>query len=371
MPYKFPLNLQKFLPSKTLSVTSFINFPFPPNGAPYPPKFMRVEKFYSGLPPTTEDASWVAKMAVPPESIIQALCELIRDKADTVKSIVCQHDPLAGGHQYPLHLVFYWKEVMRQYHIQERWQKAVTNLCRNLEVNQIYVRANSILPHLPWTGNLTGFTNTIDIHQLSAFMTDEWLTDDHELMMLDILKQDLAATNCVDKVFIENTAFLTLLTVASQNQQEYNSSQAYKWIRNRGKDLASGQKHYLATIVNQDNVHWTALILDFKTEAILFGDSYRKPMPPGLQLVLEWWIQHHTGRQFTYENLTITRQTDHFSCGMLAWYALRCHLLSNKLQVREAMVGRAETFVRLTQHYLQKKVRNVFNLKEKLMLTII
>ena len=292
------------------------------------------------------------------------------DKADTVKSIVCQHEPLVGGHRYPLHLVFYWKEVMHQYHIQERWQKAVMNLCCNLDDNPIYVQANSILPHLPWTGNLTGFTNTIDIHQLSAFLTDEWLTDDYELMMLDILKQDLAAANCDDNVFIENTAFLTLLTVACQNQQEYNSSQAYKWIWNCGRDLVSGQKRYLATIVYQDNIHWTALLLDFKTGVILFGDSYGKSMPPGMQLVLEWWIQHHAGQQFTYKNLTIMRQTNHFSCGMLAWYALHCHLLFNKLRVQEAMVGRAETFVRLTQHYLQKKVRNVFNFK-KLMLIII
>ena len=112
------------------------------------------------------------------------LTGLLNTKANTVKSIVCQHDPLARGHQYPLHLVFYWKEVMHQYHIQERWQKAVTNLSRNLEVNQIYIQANFILPHLPWTGNLTGFTNTIDIHQLS----DEWLTDDHELMMLESVR---------------------------------------------------------------------------------------------------------------------------------------------------------------------------------------
>ena len=359
MPYKFPLNLQKFLPSKTLSVTAFIDFSFPSNGAPCPPKFMRVEKFYSELPPTTEDASHVANLAVPPESIVQELWDLIHNKTVTFKSIVCPHNTLAGGHRYPLHLVFYWKEVMHQYRIQEMWQKAVTNLCRNLGSNPIYVQANAILPHLPWTGNLTGFTHTIDIYQLSAFLTDEWLTCDHEIMMLDILKQDLAAANCADNVLVEDTAFLTLLTVAYRNQQEYNSSQAYEWIRNRGNSLASGQKHYLATIVNQDNTHWTALILDFETRAILFGDSFRKSMPPRLQSVLEWWIQYHAGQQFTYQDLTITRQTDYFSCGMLAWYALHSHLLSNKLRVQDAMVGRAEILVRLTQHYLKKKVNNV------------
>ena len=112
-------------------------------------------------------------------------------------------------------------------------------------------------------------------------MTEEWLTNDHELMMLDILKQDLVTANCTnsDNVFIENTAFLTLLTVASCNQQDYNSSKAYEWIRTWGRDLASGQNHYLATIINQDNVHWTVLLLDFKTGTILFGDSYRNSMP--------------------------------------------------------------------------------------------
>ena len=343
MPYEIPPNLKKFLPSNTLSITAFITFAFPSNGAVCPPKFMRVKKFYSELPQTTKDASQVAKFTVPPESIIQALCEFICNKKVTIKSIVCQHN--ASGHRYPLHLVFYWKEVMHQYKIQ--WKKAVTNICCNLDNSPIYTQVNDILPHLPWTGNLTGYTNTINIHQLSAFLTEEWLTNDHELMMLDILKQDLATANYTnsDNVFIENTAFLTLLTVASHNQQDYNSSKAYKWIRTWGRDLASGQKRYLATIVNQDNVHWTALLLDFKTGTILFGDSYRNSMPPDLQSVLEWWIQHHIRQQFTHKKLTISHQTDHFSCGMLAWYALHCHLLSNKLQVQEAMVGRAEIFV--------------------------
>jgi hypothetical protein len=141
---------------------------------------MRVEKFYSELPPTTEDASQVANLEVTPECIVEALCELIRKKAVTVKSIICQHtsNPLTGRQRYPIHLVFYWKEVMHQYKIQERWQNAVTNLCcildNDSESDPIYARANAILPHLPWTGNLTGlgFTNTIDIHQLSAFLTD-------------------------------------------------------------------------------------------------------------------------------------------------------------------------------------------------------
>ena len=39
-------------------------------------------------------------------------------------------------------------------------------------------------------------------------------------------------------------------------------------------------------------------------------------MPPDLQSVLEWWTQHHMRQQFTYKNLTITHQMDHFSCGM-------------------------------------------------------
>jgi hypothetical protein len=67
---------------------------------------MHVEKFYSKLPPTTEDASQVANLAVPPESIIEALCELICNKA-AIKSIICQHNTLAGGQHYPIHLVFY------------------------------------------------------------------------------------------------------------------------------------------------------------------------------------------------------------------------------------------------------------------------
>lgn len=45
---------------------------------------------------------------------------------------------------------------------------------------------------------------------------------------------------------------------------------------------------------------------------------------------------------------------------MLAWHALYCHLLSSKLDTKEAMVGRAEMFVQLTRYYLEKEVSGFY-----------
>jgi len=143
------------------------------------------------------------------------------------------------------------------------------------------------LLYTPWTGQLQGFTNTIDLQQLSTYLTCEWLTDGHELLMLDVLKSDLLTNNCTN-LFIEDPAFTTLLEVAYENQEDYTTSKGYKWICTHGEELASGQKRYLATIVNQHGTHWTAVVIDFEQHQILYGDSYQNTMDSNLCSILDW-----------------------------------------------------------------------------------
>ena len=130
-------SLQPYLPSKTLSITAFIAFTFPltsPLGAPW---FNHPEKFYSELPPTTNNITQAANFATPPERIVDALWKLFHTQASMDKSIVCQHISLAGGECYPLCLVSYWREIVDQHKIQQKWQQAVTNLHQEL-VNNCY-----------------------------------------------------------------------------------------------------------------------------------------------------------------------------------------------------------------------------------------
>ena len=89
---------------------------------------------------------------------------------------------------------------------------------RNLSINDnnptssYFQQTNTILHHLLLTGHLVGFANTIEIHQLSAYLIKEWLTDDHELMMLDILRKPVCELHYVH--------FRQFLTVKSRYRQK-------------------------------------------------------------------------------------------------------------------------------------------------------
>ena len=78
-----------------------------------------------------------------------------------------------------------------------------------------------------------------------------------------------------------------------------------------------GERDGLGTMVNIGGDHWVAIALDFKQSLVWYGDSFgRKPVKE-VTSVINWWTFHHTGCQFTYQNLKISSQADGFSCGLL------------------------------------------------------
>ena len=127
---------------------------------------------------------------MPPPNILGALQDLIKDP--TVKSIQCPHEPGAGGKRFPTATVLYWTWVVAIREVQTCWQLAVNNLQaridkKNLDLLQATVRS---LSYTPWSENVP-LNEVVSTQKLSTFLTTKWLADEHELLMLDLLKRDL------------------------------------------------------------------------------------------------------------------------------------------------------------------------------------
>ena len=118
------------------------------------------------------------------------------------------------------------------------------------------------LSYLPWSGYVQGLESNIETHILSAFFTTEWLSNDHEGLMLELLKIDLRNAGQYD-IFVEHTAFMLLLTAACADQKNYALDRHYAWLRKRGEDLATGRKSLLATIINKNGNHWVGMVINF------------------------------------------------------------------------------------------------------------
>lgn len=89
------------------------------------------------------------------------------------------------------------------------------------------------------------------------------MADEHELLMLNLLKRDLEEEG-QGNIFVENTAFSLLLKAAMTDQQNYPIKRHYQWLRERGRALANGENTHLATIVNVEGNHWVVVIINLQ-----------------------------------------------------------------------------------------------------------
>ncbi|TFK63784.1 hypothetical protein BDN72DRAFT_722976, partial [Pluteus cervinus] len=245
----------------------------------------------------------------------------------------------------------FWDELRILRNIWNGWSKGVNELDARIQSTptNLLRRAKLALNHIPWTGHLLGFPNSAELHHLSMYLTPDWLGDEHELIMLDLLKDDLSNEG-QQGILIENTHFTLLLMAAYNERDEYAVGKSFKWLHERGLQLAQGEKRQLATITNLNDVHWVSYVVDFSEQNIWYGDSMGNPIPHELRTVLQWWTHYHSGHHFDLLALPISIQQDNFSCGVLSWDALRYKLSLSSAQLTppsQALDERIVTFLRL------------------------
>ncbi|TFK73851.1 hypothetical protein BDN72DRAFT_760833, partial [Pluteus cervinus] len=253
----------------------------------------------------------------------------------------------------------FWDELRILRNIWNGWSKGVNELDARIQSTptNLLRRAKLALNHIPWTGHLLGFPNSTELHHLCTYLTDGWLTDEHELVMLDLLKDDLKNEG-QEHILIEDPHFTSLLTTAYHERDRYPVESTFKWIRDHGTQLAQGKKTHLATIANLNNRHWVSYILDFTEQSVWYADSMGNQIPDELRTVLLWWIGVHTGRHFIFLELPVSIQLDGYSCGILSWDALRYKLslsCARLTPASEALDERVAVFLRLIKYYRVSK----------------
>ncbi|KAG5649971.1 hypothetical protein H0H81_001272 [Sphagnurus paluster] len=293
---RFPPDIQQHLLLKTLSVCDFVMLDLPPSTPAVMTRLAQMPKYASKLEPTVHNVNEIVSILSPSDNILETLQQSIH--FGLVKSILSPHSPISGGRRYPLWLVSFWAELSSIRKIQQKWRTAIasleTQIDRNKESGPLR-QAFFTLSQIQWTGRLQGFRKGIDLHQLSVYFTREWLTNDHELVMLDALKDDLVIAGKPDESFIENTAFILLLGNAFKDKQGYMDGSCYEWLHQQGDDLAIRDtgKRLLSTIANQDGVHWVAIILDFGRQRLYHGNPYGNCISEEHHAIIDWWTEHH------------------------------------------------------------------------------
>lgn len=94
-------------------------------------------------------------------------------------------------------------------------------------VQKTYAALASIL----WSGIIRGFPfpNEVTTDYCIPYLTTQWLTDEHEMQMLDLLKTDLLRSGQAAGVKVETVYFLSrLIYIYETDHNGYLSNSVYR-----------------------------------------------------------------------------------------------------------------------------------------------
>ena len=346
--------LQHIFPSQTLSIFDFISFKSP---SPIPvPQLEAGDIYLSDAEPNVSDDEIhpLLFMTPPPPSIIQDLISCLHSVSPSTGRSVAHNVSSAKIKRYPLWVLTYWTEKNHVRGQKQQWTQAQKTLQKlhqqggNIRalVDDVYVT----LKHLPWSGSIEVFGEGHDIGYLHTYATAQWLKSNHENEMLDLLEEDISER---PGTMIRPTDFIPSLLSVFRRRHGLKTS--FVPLKPIAEAFISGGYQHLATIMNCKDIHWVALVIDFRQKTLWHGDSLGWPMEKEVMEALRWWLTKLTSEPLVYRKLEITHQRDSFSCGLLAWNALAHffqpanHPLIDPLNVAAA---RLRVLVRLCQkHY--------------------
>jgi hypothetical protein len=376
LPQSPPEIQQIILPNKELSVVYFLKFCLTAATRFFDGSFAPSQKLRSSLTPTITTIEEIQAIPTPPFAVLDELMKA--PELSVSQSILSLHAPGFITERLPMWTLSYWVQVFHLRPLKKKWLDTEESLGEYLQskrrtddTRSLIKQVHSALACISWAGKLKGFSASITTDHLATYLTKNWFTDEHENQMLYLLQKEVSRTRRGEGIEVCDTFFTKrLLDIQKQADKpdHYASSAHYAWLREKGQELATGVLDMLVTIANIGDNHWVAVVLDFKSSRILYGDSMGGSIDEDVETALTWWIQQHTGRQFTKSYFPITRQRDGYSCGILAWNALAVFLLPETYSLVDAgKVGdeRLRMFLQVSDRH-NSKVRRFYNCQKHL-----
>ncbi len=333
--------IPELLPARSLSVLCFLQYPLPVVSKAK--GNINVRNLLSKNEPTVDTAEELRSIPIPDCNIVEQLGRDVALEPPTrsSSSVIALHMPNGSAVRLPLWIITYWKEVL---HLRggegpygawleaERWVIQRRTSWGPSVPKTSYLLINNVLTmlsSLPWSANLSGFSNAESMVTLSRYLSRNWLTDIHENQLLDLLRRKLLRRTEGLGIELETTYFWRSLKSAfEQNDREgYQERRTFSRPRGIGELLVEGERQKLGLLVNRNNTHWVAVVVDFTVSEVLVGDSLGDDPDPELVAVINWWLACHSTTAFSWKSLPITHQKDAHSCGALSWNALAHHLL--------------------------------------------
>jgi hypothetical protein len=194
---KIPPDIRaKIIPSQNLSVSDFLNFPLPDPPVSRSLSPQPLQNYLSRLTPNISNVEDIILLPIPCEALLKNLIKL--SEISQSESFICE--PLHGCTELrmPLWTIEYWLEVLQIHPVKVLWASAQRNLeflqneqLTDNTMDSILKQVSSVLSKLSWKDKIKGFPVKIPLEDLTSYLTQKWLSDEHENQMLHLLQKEV------------------------------------------------------------------------------------------------------------------------------------------------------------------------------------
>jgi hypothetical protein len=256
-----------------------------------------------------------------------------------------------------------WYDVLEVGTAKQSWARATRWLKKHQDTipERHFTHVMEHLQNMLWKDEVKGLKTGLQIMDMAAFLSQDWLSDTHIASMLtatahlrhDVLSHAVPHTEIVSPTFPAHILSFDLLD-ASPTLSEYLDGTPPKAIVNLGTLISETKSTgiRIATVSYSPEYHWASLLIDVCAGTIAWGDSLRRPIPDSFEKRLRTWLVIFLPeKQFLLlQTLSSGWQTDGYSCGVAAVNTLRHHIFGDELwstSQREAL--RVQEFINILE----------------------
>ena len=196
----------------------------------------------------------------------------------------------------------------------------------------------SLISRIQWCGYLDGRRRDQHVTDIFDLLSNAELNSGQIEDLLEPLEMGLAEIPG-SRYFIAPTELSMVILHSHQNHTKNTYQKGYHQ-RLVEEELMQQRNSAVASIawipIGRSGGHWISYVVDLATSTIFHGDSLGLPMPLDLCNALQWWLHDLQKRMRkpttspSFRLISITRQTDGFSCGILATNSLFHYIIPSR-----------------------------------------
>ncbi|KAH9032049.1 hypothetical protein EDB85DRAFT_1890890 [Lactarius pseudohatsudake] len=332
------------LPSDGLSVSELLELCLPTPSNVFPT--IEPELCFSNHPPTESVAIYLSR-PVPPATFIKGLRSAARQAMLNGKLSIVDWTCKNSTSFFSFELIEFWTSLTEIIHVRQEWEVALQWLeqaARDNPLDEDVREVHLVLQGTPWKADLQLLRSRLTFREMVTFLSNNWLSSSQIDMALSSITARQRHGGQERCRYLIGTTILSELLESSpllhNKKSPHDTSppldydtHAPQHLRHAGAHLSRYHPDGEVTFIAYSHPgHWAAISITSQG-TLEWADSLGRRPPSTLVAGVRKWLRYHSSSSsFSIgNNFHCSRQTDGYSCGIIALNAIKHRIFGDAL----------------------------------------